>query len=67
MQLEHVKTAIVGGWVLGLGTIAVSFGVGSATGWMLLLGLGLIPPVMLFRMWHQPAQSMSQSIHEVLK
>ena len=67
MQLEHVKKAIVGGWVLALGAAAVSFGVGSPTGWMLLVGLGLVPPLMLFRMWHQPAQTISQSIHEVLK
>ena len=67
MQREHVKTAIVGGWVLGLGTIAVSFGAGSATGWMLLFGLGLLPPLLLFRMWPQPAPTMSGSIREVLK
>ena len=66
MQFEHVKTAILGGWVLALGATAASFGVGSVTGWMLLVGLGLVPPLMLFRMW-QPAQTISQSIHEVLK
>jgi hypothetical protein len=67
MQLEHVKTAIVGGWVFGLGGIAVSFGVGSVTGWILLVGLGLVPPLMLFRMWQQPAHTMSERIREVLK
>jgi hypothetical protein len=67
MQREHVRTAIVGGWVLGSGAIAASFGVDSATGWMLLIGLGLVPSLMLFRMWHQPAQTMSESIHQVLK
>ena len=67
MKLEHVKTAIVGGWVLALGAAAPSFGVSSATSWMLLVGLGLVPPIMLFRMWRQPAQTMSESIHEVVK
>jgi hypothetical protein len=67
MQRENVKSAIVGGWVLGLGAIAVSFGVDSAKGWMLLVGLGVVPPLMLFRMWRQPAPTMSESIHEVLK
>ena len=66
MQREHVKTAIVGGWVLALGAAAASFGVGSATGWMLLVGLGLVPPLMLFRMWRQPAPTMSES-HQVLE
>jgi hypothetical protein len=68
MQLEQqVKTALVGVWVLGLATTAVSFGAASATGWMLLVGLGLLPPLMLFRMGPQPAQTMSESIREVLK
>ena len=62
-----MKTAIVGGWVLGLGSTAVSLNVRSATGWILLVGLGLLPPLMLFRMWHQPAQTMSESISEMLK
>jgi len=63
MQREHV---IVGGWILGLSTIAMSFGVGSTTGWLLLAVVGLVPPVML-RMWRQPAQTMSESIHQVLE
>ena len=67
MQREHVKTAVVGGWVLALGAAAASFGVGSATGWMLLVGLGLVPPLMLFRMWRQPAPTMSEAIHQVLE
>ena len=66
MQFEHVKTAILGGWVLALGATAVSFGVGSATGWLLLAVVGLVPPVML-RMWRQPAQTISESIHEVIR
>ena len=67
MQFEHIKTAVVGGWVLGLGALAVSFGVGSPTGLMLLVGLGLVPPLVLFRMWPQPAQTMSESIYAALK
>ena len=57
----------MGGWVLGSGAIAASFGVDSATGWMLLVGLGLLPPLLLFRMWPQPAQTMSKSSREVIK
>jgi hypothetical protein len=53
--------------VLALGAAGASFGVGSATGWMLLVGLGLVPPLMLFRMWRQPAPTMSESIYQVLK
>jgi len=34
---------------------------------MLLVAAGLLPPIMLVRMWHQPLQTMSESIREVLK
>jgi hypothetical protein len=67
MQFEYMKASIVAGWVLILAAIGVSLNVGSATGWLALIGVGLLPPVMLFGIWRQPAQTMSQSIREVLK
>ena len=67
MQLNHLKSAIVGAWVLGLSAVALSFEVTSASGWMFLVGLGLLPPLVLLRMWRQPVQTMSESIHEVLR
>ena len=67
MQVKHVKSAVVAAWVLGLAAVAVSGEVTSATGWMFLVGLGVLPPLVLLRMWHQPAQTMSESIREVLR
>jgi hypothetical protein len=67
MQLNHLKSAVVGAWVLGLAAVALSFEVTSASGWMFLVGLGLLPPLVLLRMWRQPGQTMSESIHEVLR
>jgi hypothetical protein len=67
MQREHMKSAIVGGWVLGLGALAFSINVSSASGWALLAGLGLLPPLVFLRMWQTPAPTMSESIREVLK
>lgn len=67
MQLEHVKPAIVGGWVLGLAVVGLSVDVSSPSGWMVLAGLGLLPPLLLLRMWHQPAPAMSESIRQVLR
>jgi hypothetical protein len=62
MQFEYRKASIVAGWVLMLAAIAVSLNVGSATSWLVLLGMGLLPPMMLFGVWRQPAQAMSESI-----
>ena len=67
MQTEHIKWAIVGGWVLGLAAIAFSVNLSSVIGWILLVGLGLVPPVMLLRMWQQPPQTISESIQEAIK
>jgi hypothetical protein len=67
MELEHKKAAVVGGWVLGLGAIALSLNVSSLTGWLVIIALGVLPSLVLLRMWHQPVQTMSESIRDVLK
>jgi hypothetical protein len=67
MQIERMKAFMVGGWVLVLAAIAMSLNVGSTTGWLILVGVGLLAPMMLFRVWPQPVQTMSESIRDVLK
>ena len=67
MQLEHMKTAAAIAWVLACGVMAVSLDVSSASSWIILIGLGVLPPLVLLRMWHVPAQTLSESIHEVLR
>ena len=47
--------------------MAVSLDVSSASSWIIMIGSGVLPPLMLLRMWHVPAQTLSESIHEVLK
>ena len=61
MQLEHMTTAVAVAWVLTWGVIAVSFNVSSASSWILLVGPGVLPPLMLLRMWHPPARTMAES------
>jgi hypothetical protein len=67
MYRKHAKTAIVAGWILGLGTIAWSTTLASAGGWTLLLGWGLLPPLLLIRLNKQQEQSLSESIREALR
>jgi hypothetical protein len=64
MQLEHMKRAAVVAWVLAWGVMALSIDLSSASGWILLVGSGVLPPLMLLRMWLQPAPT---RIREVLK
>jgi hypothetical protein len=67
MQHEHMKIAVGGAWVLACSVMALSVGVNSASGWIVLVALGLLPPLMLYRLWRPPARTISESIHEVLK
>lgn len=67
MRPEHLKIAIAGAWLLGLAALAFLVNLSSIGGWTLLLGLGLLPPFILMRMWRQPAQTMSERIREGLR
>ena len=69
MQIEqaNLKATIAVAWVLTWGVLAVSLNLGSASNWILFIGSAALPPLMLLTMWNQPAQTMSESIHEALK
>jgi hypothetical protein len=69
MQIEdkNVKAVIAVAWVLTWSVVAVSLNVNSVSSWMLLVGAGTLPPLMLLKLWHEPAQTISESIHEVVK
>jgi hypothetical protein len=61
MQSEYLKTAIVGGWGLGLAAIGISVNLASLSDWTLFVGLGLLPPVIFLLMWSHTAASLSES------
>ena len=67
MQLDSIKALIVGAWVLGVGVIALSVNLTSATGWSILVGLGLLPPIIMLRMWKQPELTTSERIREAIR
>lgn len=69
MQTETLKKAIIGGWVLGLGVIAFSVNLTSVGAWTVLVGLGVLPPLIMMKMWNPPgpAKSMSESIRDAIK
>ena len=62
MKLEYMKTMIAGGWLLGACVVAVVGHVASIGGAAVLLGLGVLPPLVLLWTWNHPAQTMSESI-----
>ena len=66
MKLEDMKIAVVIAWALIWSVIAVSL-VSSASNWLLVVGSGVLPALMILRTWHAPAQTVSASIREARK
>jgi hypothetical protein len=69
MQTEIVKKVIIGGWVLGLGVLALSINVTSVGAWTVFVGLGVLPPLIMLKAWNPPGpeKSMSESIRDAIK
>jgi len=67
MPLEYMKNGIAGIWILGLAILAAFLGLNSLLGWTVLVVLGLLPPLVMLRMWNPPAQTTSESIRKVLR
>ena len=66
MKAEDMKIAVVIAWTLIWSVIAVSLA-SSASSWFLLVGSGVLPPIMILWMWHPPARTVSAAVREVRK
>ena len=66
MKLEDMKIAVVIAWALIWSVIAVSL-VSSASSWILVVGSGVLPPLMILWMWHPAARTVSARIREARK
>ena len=68
MKTELMKKGIIGGWVLGLGVLAFSVSLTSVGAWTVLVGLGVLPPLIMLKMWNPPgpAKSMSETIRDAI-
>jgi len=56
MKPEEMKMAAVIAWALIWSVIAVSL-VTSVSSWILLVGAGVLPPLVIVRMWHPLART----------
>ena len=63
MTLEYTKVTFA---VSLLAMCAVGFGAGvtSVGAWTVLIGLALLPPIFMMRVWSDPPQTMFESIQE---
>ena len=66
MRIEAMRSAIVGGWVLTLGVVAMSANLASLGGWSLLVAVAIVPPVVLLQLRSRSDPSLSESIQKAL-
>lgn len=67
MKLEKASVVTAAAWVLAGAAFVPFVHPGSAAGWTLLVGVGVIPPCMLLWLWRRPARTMSESIRDAIK
>ena len=63
MKPEELKMAVVIAWALIWSVLAVSL-VSSVGNWILVVASGVLPPLMILRMWHPPARTAPAVIRE---
>jgi hypothetical protein len=67
MKLETASLVAAAGWLLAWATVAIFIQPGSTVGRILLVGAGVVPPVMVLTLWRAPAQTLSESIRGAIK
>lgn len=64
MTIENAKIALTVSWVLAMAAIAYGANATFSSNWIALVSFTLIPPIVLWRFWNEPPQSMSERIRE---
>jgi hypothetical protein len=64
MQLQQMNGAIAATWILAAGLMGVVGNVTSIGGGAMVLGCGLVPPILMMLMAN-PAQAVSVRVHQV--
>ena len=67
MQIDFVKAALMGAWVLAVGAFGYMSGAQSFAMWTLLAVVSLAPLVLMVRLWSTPPPTMSESIRKALR
>ena len=67
MRLKYMKAIIAAVWVLAVCAAGLAGHVTASSSMTVLLLCAVVPPLIMMRYWKPPPQSMSESIHEVLR
>jgi hypothetical protein len=64
MQLVSIKLILAMLWVLAAFIIAIVGNLDSFSGWAVLTGVAVVPPLVMMWRWNDPRQTMSESIQD---
>ena len=64
MQLESIKAIVATVWVSAACAAAIAGNLQSLSGWTVLVGVAVLPPLVILWRWNHPAQTLSESIQE---
>jgi hypothetical protein len=67
MTLEHTKASFAAVWAVAICAIGLAADVTFASGQMVLTAVAVLPPLLMWRLWTAPCQSMSESIREAIR
>jgi hypothetical protein len=64
MKLDSMKATVAMIWVSAVGAAGISGNVDSLSGWAVLAGVAVLPPIVMIWLWNHPGQTMSESINK---
>jgi hypothetical protein len=64
MRLNSVKATVSAVWVSAVCAAGVAANVGSLSGWTVVTGLAILPPLVMMWRWNDPPATMSEIIQE---
>lgn len=67
MQLDSIKATVATVWVSAVCTAGIAGSVKTLSGWTVLAGVAVLPPLVMMWRWNNPGQTMSESIQEALR
>jgi hypothetical protein len=67
MQRKYTKVILAAAWMSAVCAAGLVGDVSSLSSWIVLAGFGILPPLVMMQYWSDPAQSISESIQEVLR
>jgi Cu/Ag efflux pump CusA len=67
MTLQYTKASFAAVWALGILAVGLAANVTSASGQMALAAVAVLPPLVMWRVWTAPRESMSESIRKAIR